>query len=463
MLNELEKLYSQDIKEITFSQICAVENLYAAWRKVRANRGAGGIDAVSLKDFERNLEDNLQELSRNLLSDTYQPLPVRFVQVMKANGKMRELGILTIRDRVAQRAVLDAVEAKFESRMQECNFAFRQGRNLEMAIQQILVSRANGYWWTVEADIQDYFNSINREILLKDVRRVVADENILHLIELWLNAGILEETWWQAGSKKIMQANAVIHEAITESLENLTTQRFGTSEDWTSFPVEYEEPDDLSPFEKEKLEKDKRKTAVKNLLKDGFWLAVSHRAILAKVLSAKLLGVGGLAIAGLAITPALIETFRQRFHPRKGILQGSPMSPVLANLYLTDFDEKFMRSGNKLVRYCDDFVILCQSEQEARKALQTAEIELTKRCLVLHPDKTRILSPTDEFEFLGYRFLSSGLVEPPPTATNEMALKLKAMSKKVSGKFRRQNKKFKVKKMNVKSWKEFFDIFGKRD
>lgn len=462
MLNQIENLPNSTDDEISFPQICRPENLYAAWRKVRANRGAGGIDAVSLKDFERNLQDNLQELSRNLLNDAYQPLPVKFVQVMKANGKMRELGILTIRDRVAQRAILDAVESKFESKMRDCNFAFRQGRNLEMAIQQILAARANGFWWTVEADIKDYFSSLNREILLRDVRQIVPDENILHLIELWLNAGILEETWWQAGNKKIAQANAVINEAIAEGLDGLAARRYDAAEDLTYFPAQAEEFSEVSPFEEEKLKKRKRRETVKKLMQDGFWLAMSHRAVIGKILGAKMLGVGGLAVAGLALTPALIETYRQRFHPRKGILQGSPMSPVLANLYLTDFDKKLDQADARLVRYCDDFVILCRTEIEAKKILQTTKRELAKRDLTLHPEKTRILSPTDEFEFLGYRFLASGMIEPPPTATNEMANTLKRMSKKVGAKFRRQDPAFKVEKITVKTWKEFFDIFGKK-
>jgi len=462
MLNQIENLLNPINADFSFPQICRAENLYAAWRKVRANRGAGGVDAVSLKDFEANLQDNLQELSRNLLNDTYQPLPVKFVQVMKANGKMRELGILTIRDRVAQRAVLDAIEPNLESVMKDCSFAFRAGRNLEMAIQRILVARANGFWWTVEADIENYFGSINREILLRDIRRIVSDENILHLIELWVNAGILEETWWQAGNKKIAQANRGSHEAVTEGLENLVAQRYGAADDLANFSAGFGEPAELSPFEEEKLQKEKRSAAVKRLMQDGFWLAMSHRALIGKVLGAKLLGVGGLAVAGLALTPALIETYRQRFHPRKGILQGSPMSPVLANLYLTDFDEKFTQSEAQLVRYCDDFVVLCRTEDEARKALERAERELGKRNLKLHPEKTRVLSPTDEFEFLGYRFLSNGMIEPPPTATSDVAKKLKMMSKKVSSKVRASGSKFKVEKIKVKSWKEFFDVFGRR-
>jgi hypothetical protein len=138
-------------------------------------------------------------------------------------------------------------------------------------------------------------------------------------------------------------------------------------------------------------------------------------------------------------------------------LQGSPMSPVLANLYLTEFDKAFANADFKLIRYCDDFVILCKTEVDAKKAKQFAENLLSKRCLKLHPDKTKLLNPTDEFEFLGYKFLSNGIVEPPPTATNKMAQKIKEMS--VNAKNRLP--KFKVEKKSVKTWKEYFDIFGK--
>jgi len=462
MLSSIENLFNETQSKSFITNICSPENLYAAWRKVRANRGAGGIDAVGIKDFERNLQDNLNELSRNLLTRTYQPLPVRFVQVMKANGKMRELGILTIRDRVAQRAVLDDLEPSIEAEMQDCNFAFRAGRNLEMAIQRILVARANGFWWTIESDIQDFFPSINREILLKDIRKITTDENILHLIELWVNAGILEETWWQAGQKKMALANEIIHEAFSETFENLIAQRLNPVENYGDCPAEYMDETEMPPFEKEKVERTKKREAVKNLLKEGFWLAMSHRTLIAKAVGVKTLGVGGLVIAGIALTPKVLEFYRQRFHPRKGILQGSPLSPVLANVYLTEFDKYFQKTETQLVRYCDDFVILCRSREDAERTLEAARRELAKKHLIPHPAKTRILSPTDEFNFLGYKFLTNGMVAPPPGATNEMANKIKEMSKKVSSKFQRAKTEFQVKKMTVKSWKDYFDIFGKR-
>ena len=139
-------------------------HLYRAWRKVRANRGAAGIDAVTIRRFEKELELNLAELSRNLRNRTYEPAPSRQVQIPKSDGRMRELAIPSVRDRVAQRAVLDAIESEFERQFLDCSYAFRAGRSTEMAIQQIVVARANGYRWTVEVDIANFFPSIDHRL-----------------------------------------------------------------------------------------------------------------------------------------------------------------------------------------------------------------------------------------------------------------------------------------------------------
>src|SRR5947209_7928198 len=176
-----------------FRHIVSVPSLYQAWRKVRANRGAAGVDAISLNEFEANLTANLRELSRSLLSGAYQPMPARLVTLVKENGKERELGILAVRDRVAQRAVLDAIEPLFEPLLLDCSFAFRQGRNVEMAVQRMIAARANGFWWTVESDVEDFFGSIDRRLLLKEVEQVMPDDNVLRLLQAWLDAGALEQ------------------------------------------------------------------------------------------------------------------------------------------------------------------------------------------------------------------------------------------------------------------------------
>ena len=464
-----------------FNQIASFAGLYEAWRKVRANRGAAGIDSVSISEFEDGLHQNLEELSRVLFNKTYQPMPAKFVRMLKSDGKSRELAILTVRDRIAQRAVLDSYEAEFESVMLDCNFAFRPGRNVEMAIQEILVSRANGYWWTVEADIEDFFGSIHREILIRDTAGVIDDPDVLALIDLWINAGILRESLWYRGQQKISKMGAVVGETIAGGFGDLIDKQVNagalaeigredsmfsaSSESFTEFR------ETESAFELPENDCDGKTNLTNKFLKDGFWLALSHRALLTRIFGAKVLGIGGLAAAGIFLAPKIIEKYREYFNPRKGILQGSPLSPVLANLYLTEFDRGFSSGLFRLVRYCDDFVIACKTRGDAEEALRLAKILLAKRGLRIHPDKTRILPPKAKFDFLGYRFLSNGAVVPPPTVQTETAEKIRRMSKKVSigfGKKRRKikesyrrAKEFRVKKMRLKSWREFFNIFDK--
>src|SRR5437868_231136 len=219
-----------------FRQIVSVPSLYQAWRKVRANRGAAGVDAISLDEFEMNLTANLRELSRSLLSGTYQPMPARFVTIAKENGKERELGILAVRDRVAQRAVLDAIEPLVEPLLLDCSFAFRQGRNVEMAVQHMIAARANGFWWTVESDVEDFFGSIDRRLLLKEVeQQVVPDENVLRLLQAWLDAGALEQEaaesmkWLRQGRAAMANLRLLMRESISHSVDEYVAERLGVS------------------------------------------------------------------------------------------------------------------------------------------------------------------------------------------------------------------------------------------
>ena len=215
-------------------QIATRPALYTAWRKVRANRGAAGIDAISLKEFERNLEANLAELSRNLLSQTYEPLPVRQVNIPKRNGKERELMIPTVRDRVAQRAVLDAIEPLFEPGFLDCSFAFRPGRSVAMAIQQVVIARAKGFLWTVDADIKDFFPSIAHQLLLDALSESIQDEDLLALIRKWLDAGLLEAEesatgWMKDLRATVAGAQLAVSDGINHLLSEYVSDRLGVS------------------------------------------------------------------------------------------------------------------------------------------------------------------------------------------------------------------------------------------
>lgn len=434
-----------------FSTVTEVKSLYNSWRKVRANRGVGGVDQISWFGFEQNLDANLAELSRCLRSRTYQPLPAKFVLIAKANGKTRELGILTIRDRVAQRAVLDMIEPIFEAEMDECNYAFRVGRNVEMAIREIILNRANGFIWTVESDIQNYFAEIDCRTLMSELKRKISDENILHLINLWIEAGILreteaeaEKTWWRITQENLANLGDVVGETVNDSIGEFVSNKLGLSPyetDYLQMNPEVQEllnvpeSSDLSDRIKSDMKSAKssvQREALKKVVESSLVYALSNRAFLARVIGLKFLGIGGAILAGGMFAPKIYDFAKDYFQKKKGILQGSPISPLLANIYLTKFDKTLRRNGFRLVRYCDDFVISCRTNAEANLALNLAKNELGKICLTLHPEKTRILSPSDEFEFLGYKFTENGSVEPPPSIPQKVAEQIRKASSQIT-------------------------------
>lgn len=455
-----------------FEQIVEIKSLYNAWRKVKANRGAAGIDRVSWFGFEENPDANLAELSRNLRTLTYQPLPAKFVQIAKANGKTRELGILTIRDRVAQRAVLDVIEPIFEAEMQDCSYAFRPQRNIEMAIQGVILHRANGDLWTVESDIQNYFAEIDIRILLNDLREKINDDKVLRLIELWLEAGTLresdaetEKTWWQITQANLSEIQGVFGETMNDSIDEFVASKLGLSPYENDFLQMNPEVRDLLDFpagedvsakikaEMKDTKSSVKRAALKKILESGLLYAISNRAMLARFLGMKVFGIGGVLVAGGIFAPKVYELAKNYLRIRKGVLQGSPISPLLANIYLDKFDKSLTAQGFKLIRYCDDFVISCHTEAEAENALRIAESELSSRKLTLHPDKTRIIEPNGEFEFLGFRFAENGITELP----NSVPTKLAEQIRRASGSFADLSK---VKKL--RSWESLLRMMNRK-
>jgi hypothetical protein len=360
-------------------------------------------------------------------------MPARFVTVAKANGKERELAILTVRDRVAQRATLDAIEPLFEPHFLDCNFAFRPDRSVEMAIQRMIAARANGYWWTVESDVENFFGSIDRKLLLDEIAITLVDQDVLWLLNLWLEAGALDPQSHQSGSGLIHKGRETLanlqlflKETASESLDEFIAQRFAVSQTGldqfaSPFPS-------TGPFDEGSAKHHARREALKLFLKDGALLALSHRAVIAKALGLKLLGAGGLVVTAALTAPRIARAYRQYFQRELGTLQGAPVSPLLTNVYMTPFDAAITKEGWRLIRYCDDFVIQCRTETECRDALCAAEKSLAGRRLRLHPDKTRIVPPTGEFEFLGYVFASDGHVVPPPTVPEQIAQKIRTMA-----------------------------------
>lgn len=418
-------------------QVASLPSLYQAWRKVRANRGAAGIDAISLQAFEQNLQPNLSELARNLLNRTYEPLPARYVNVPKSNGKDRELAIPTVRDRVAQRAVLDCIELLCEPQLLDCSFAFRPGRSVEMAIQRIIVARAQGFRWTVDADIKDFFPSINHGLLIEDLSSVIEDNDILRLIRLWLDAGVLDGSrpsarWIAHWRDTLAGANMAVRDAVNNLLDEFLSNRLGAERGMAfsgsvggqSELVDEEVFSGSSEISSVPRKSGFGRAALARLIQDGLLLAVAERAVLRGAFAAKLLGIGGAAFLLAAAAPPVIRKLRETAAPKTGALQGAPISPLLSNIYLHPFDLAIIEKGYRLVRYCDDFVILCGSEAEAHDALRFAGTSLQKRSLQLNTEKTGLVAPDEEFDFLGYRFNTDGSITAPPSVPEIVTSKI---------------------------------------
>jgi RNA-directed DNA polymerase len=265
--------------------------LEAAWLKVRANKGAAGVDGVSIERFSARSADDLRELEQSLRERSYRPSAVRRVEIPKGGGKTRPLGIPTVKDRIVQTAVKMAIEPIFENEFREGSYGFRPERGAKDALREVDRLVKEGYVHVVDADLKSYFDTIPHDRLMARVKERISDGAILSLIASFLEQDIMSET--------------------------------------------------------------------------------------------------------------------ARWTPTAGTPQGAVLSPLLANLYLHPLDLLMEERGRKMVRYADDFVILCRDGAEAEAALREVEAWTTANGLTLHPDKTRIgdcRQPGQGFEFLGYRF-----------------------------------------------------------
>jgi group II intron reverse transcriptase/maturase len=167
------------------------KNLERAWEKVKANRGSGGVDGQSLESFAAQSDQQLDRLQSEMKDDLYQPQPVRQVQIPKAGkpGEFRTLGVPTIYDRVCQQALLNRLEPIFEPVFDDANFGYRRGRSTKDAMRKVWKEIQSGREWIVDADLKDFFGSVDHKKLLTLIAQRVADGRVLRLIGAMLTAG----------------------------------------------------------------------------------------------------------------------------------------------------------------------------------------------------------------------------------------------------------------------------------
>ena len=171
------------------------KNLKLAWERVRANRGASGTDGITIDAFEADLDANLERLHQELRDKIYQPQPVRRLEIPKrgAPGKTRPLGIPSVYDRVCQQALVNRLEPIFENVFDPSSFGYRKGRKTADALTKIWREVEAGNEWIVDADLKDYFGSVDHEKLMTLVGKQIADSRVLKLIQQMLKAGYLEK------------------------------------------------------------------------------------------------------------------------------------------------------------------------------------------------------------------------------------------------------------------------------
>ena len=173
--------------------ILSEENLDEALRRVKANKGASGIDKMPVSKLDDYFIAHKEEIKTSIMEMKYKPQPVRRVYIPKPNGKQRPLGIPTVVDRVIQQAMLQVLNEIYEPVFSEHSYGFRPNRSAHMAMEEVLGYLNDGYEWIVDLDIEKFFDTVNHDKLISILRERVNDSKTLHLIRAYLQAGVLDK------------------------------------------------------------------------------------------------------------------------------------------------------------------------------------------------------------------------------------------------------------------------------
>lgn len=172
--------------------ICSSRNLSEAMRRVIANKGAPGVDGMTVRELEAHFKRHGLQIVSQLVSGTYTPAPVKRVEIPKPDKGVRKLGIPTVTDRVIQQAVLQVLQPLFEPTFSHFSYGFRPGRSAHQAVRQAQAYIAEGHAWVVDIDLEKFFDRVNHDKLMGLLQKRIVDKRVLHLVRSYLNAGVME-------------------------------------------------------------------------------------------------------------------------------------------------------------------------------------------------------------------------------------------------------------------------------
>jgi len=327
-------------------RILSRENLNSAYKRVKANKGAPGIDGMTIEEAQSWLREHKEEFLESIRSGKYKPQPVRRKEIPKPDGGVRKLGIPTVVDRVIQQAIAQQLTPIFDPLFTENSFGYRPGKSAQMAIQKVKEYAEQGYRYAVLIDLSKYFDTLNHELLMNMVREQVQDKRVTDLIKKYLKSGVME---------------------------------------------------------------------------DGL----------------------------------LVKT-------EEGSPQGGPLSPLLANIYLNQFDQEIGGRGVPVIRYADDIVVLAKSERAAERLLESSRKYLEgKLKLKMNAEKSKVVSVTAirNFKFLGFA-LGKGKNGYFIRAHAKSLKKAKAKLKELTSRSQSRNVRMVMQnvKIYIRGWLGYFGI-----
>lgn len=398
-------------------RIVSVENMTLAWRRVRRNiqlarhGRSAGLDQVSIRDFAADWPNQMAQLADEIRCGTYQPLPPKMVRLPKRSGGERAIGLLAIRDRVAQRAAHQVLEPVFDPHLLDCAYGCRPGLGVPDALARVARYAELGYTWVVDADIAAYYDSIDQRILLGLFRQRVGEVAVLQLVARWLEAG----SHRTADTAPLVPGRAegsLLHRG-REALRRLA-EGAGAPPGVPALP-DYELDYAAGAWEQPGVDgwagsgtgwrPAPGAPSPANALWSAFLLARPALSgarwalpYLQRIGAQRLAVAGGVAAGALAAYELAV---RWQTGHAVGTIQGGALSPLLANIYLHPFDLALTSQGLRLVRFVDDFVIMCASRAEAEQALRLVERQLATLRLRLSPEKTRLVDYGEGLAFLG--------------------------------------------------------------